>query len=165
MLNCSRASRIAALATVVATDPAANTFEVRVPRGAYDPGTANFTTALVDCVSTSPGGGAHNATLHPSGDWLAMLNPRRTPPVLHPTGDADMPRFNFPMSKADSHYTDIVSDDRVLLTFWEDSMMLKISRRDGVLSAAEIWRSPRLRGFNGPTIYRDGFLMASPDRS
>jgi hypothetical protein len=46
----------------------------------------------------------------------SLLNPRRTPPVLHPTGDADMPRFNFPMSKADSHYTDIVSDDRVLLT-------------------------------------------------
>jgi hypothetical protein len=46
----------------------------------------------------------------------SLLNPRRTPPVLHPTGDADMPRFNFPMSKTDPHYTDIVSDDRVLLT-------------------------------------------------
>ncbi|HXF97186.1 MAG TPA: post-COAP-1 domain-containing protein [Gaiellaceae bacterium] len=42
----------------------------------YDPATATFTTALLDCVSASPGGGAHNSTLHPSGDWLAMVNPR-----------------------------------------------------------------------------------------
>ena len=52
----------------------------------------------------------------------------------------------------------VLPDDRVLLTFWEDSMMIKISRQDGVLTAAEVWRSPRLRGFNGPTIFRDGFL-------
>ena len=42
----------------------------------YDPATANFTTSLVDCVSASPGGGAHNSTLHPSGQWLAIINPR-----------------------------------------------------------------------------------------
>lgn len=50
---------------------------------------------------------------YPGGN---LLNPRRTPPVLHPTGDADAPRFNYPMSKVDPHYNDIVSDDRVLLT-------------------------------------------------
>ena len=44
------------------------------------------------------------------------LNPRRFPPVLSPTGDAQEPRFNFPASRLDPHYTDIVSDDRVLLT-------------------------------------------------
>jgi outer membrane protein assembly factor BamB len=53
----------------------------------------------------------------------------------------------------------VLPDDRVLLTFWEDAMLIKISRRDGALSAAEVWRSPRLRGFNGPTIYRDGLLF------
>jgi LVIVD repeat len=42
----------------------------------YDPATADFTTSLIDCVSASPGGGAHNSTLHPSGKWLAMINPR-----------------------------------------------------------------------------------------
>ena len=52
----------------------------------------------------------------------------------------------------------VLPDDRVLLTFWEDSMVIKISRREGALSAAEVWRSPRLRGFNGPTIFREGFL-------
>ncbi len=38
--------------------------------------TARFTTSCIDCVSNSPGGGAHNSTLHPSGKWLAMINPR-----------------------------------------------------------------------------------------
>ncbi|HEU0248885.1 MAG TPA: post-COAP-1 domain-containing protein [Gaiellaceae bacterium] len=42
----------------------------------YDSVTANFTTTLVDCVSASPSGGAHNATLDPRGEWLAIVNPR-----------------------------------------------------------------------------------------
>jgi kynurenine formamidase len=50
---------------------------------------------------------------YPGGN---ALNARRFPPVLSPTGDASEPRFNFPTSKLDPHYTDIVSDDRVLLT-------------------------------------------------
>jgi hypothetical protein len=42
----------------------------------YDRDSARFTTHLIDCVSASPGGGAHNSTIHPSGNWLAMVNPR-----------------------------------------------------------------------------------------
>jgi hypothetical protein len=42
----------------------------------YDRSTATFTTSLLGCVSASPSGGAHNATIHPSGTWLAMVNPR-----------------------------------------------------------------------------------------
>jgi hypothetical protein len=42
----------------------------------YDKATATFTTHLRGCVSASPSGGAHNATIHPSGNWLAMVNPR-----------------------------------------------------------------------------------------
>lgn len=45
-------------------------------RLSYDGRTGRFTTSLIDCVSHSPGGGAHNATLHPSGSWLAVSNPR-----------------------------------------------------------------------------------------
>jgi outer membrane protein assembly factor BamB len=48
--------------------------------------------------------------------------------------------------------------DRLLVSNWEESVMIGISRRDGAFSAREIWRSPRLRASNGPTIYRDGFL-------
>jgi hypothetical protein len=49
---------------------------VDLVRLSYDAATANYTTSLIDCVSASPGGGAHNSTLHPSGEWLAMVNPR-----------------------------------------------------------------------------------------
>jgi outer membrane protein assembly factor BamB len=48
--------------------------------------------------------------------------------------------------------------DRLLLSNWEESVMIEVSRRRGAFSAREIWRSPRLHATNGPTIYRDGFL-------
>ncbi|MGH2417177.1 MAG: post-COAP-1 domain-containing protein [Candidatus Limnocylindria bacterium] len=39
----------------------------------YDPQTATFTTSLVDChVVQTANNGSHNATLHPSGEWLAI---------------------------------------------------------------------------------------------
>lgn len=41
----------------------------------YDPVTATFAPSLLDCVANTPGG-AHNSTLHPSGAWLAVSNPR-----------------------------------------------------------------------------------------
>jgi hypothetical protein len=49
---------------------------VDLVRLGYDKATARFTTHLLGCVSASPGGGAHNATIHPGGQWLAMVNPR-----------------------------------------------------------------------------------------
>jgi outer membrane protein assembly factor BamB len=48
--------------------------------------------------------------------------------------------------------------NRLLLSNWEESVLVEISKRDNTFSTREIWRSPRLRGANGPTIYRDGFL-------
>ncbi len=48
----------------------------------FDPATARFTTELIGCVpnlaggTAGLGGGAHNAQFHPSGQWVAMLNPR-----------------------------------------------------------------------------------------
>jgi hypothetical protein len=46
---------------------------VDVVRLAYDPQTGRFTTSLLDCyVVQTPGNGAHNSTLHPSGEWLAV---------------------------------------------------------------------------------------------
>ena len=44
-----------------------------IVRLSYDPAAATFTTALVDChVVQTVNNGAHNATLHPSGEWLAI---------------------------------------------------------------------------------------------
>lgn len=46
---------------------------VDVVRLAYDPETASFTTSLIDCyVVQTSGNGAHNSTLHPGGEWLAI---------------------------------------------------------------------------------------------
>jgi hypothetical protein len=49
---------------------------IDVLRLAFDPATARFTTSLIGCVPNLAGGGAHNAQIHPSGQWVAMLNPR-----------------------------------------------------------------------------------------
>jgi outer membrane protein assembly factor BamB len=54
----------------------------------------------------------------------------------------------------------VLPGDRVLYSSWDESVMLKISRQRDVLTAAEVWRSPRLRAYNGPAVYRDGFLFA-----
>ena len=44
-----------------------------IVRLSFDPVTATFTTALVDChLVQTANNGAHNATLHPSGEWLAI---------------------------------------------------------------------------------------------
>jgi outer membrane protein assembly factor BamB len=52
----------------------------------------------------------------------------------------------------------LLPGDRILLTYWQHSQMLKIERRGEALAATEVWRSTTPRGANGPTIYRDEFL-------
>lgn len=46
---------------------------VDIYRLQYSPATAKYTVALITCVANPPGG-AHNSTLHPSGNWLAISN-------------------------------------------------------------------------------------------
>lgn len=48
----------------------------------------------------------------------------------------------------------VLPGDRVLMSNWEESMLLKI---EGA-TARQLWRSNRLRNANSPTIYRDGYL-------
>ncbi len=45
-----------------------------------------------------------------------VLNPRRLPPVLSPTGDENGWRFNFLTNSLDPKFVDVASDDRVILT-------------------------------------------------
>ena len=49
---------------------------IDILRLTFDRTTARFTTSLVGCVPNLAGGGAHNAQIHPSGQWVAMMNPR-----------------------------------------------------------------------------------------
>jgi kynurenine formamidase len=50
---------------------------------------------------------------YPGGN---KLNPRRNPPQLQPTVRSGGPNMNYPLSRDDPKYTDIVCDDVVLLT-------------------------------------------------
>ena len=57
-----------------------------------------------------------------------VLNPRRLPPVLSPTGDENGWRFNFHTKTINPLFVDVASDDRVILTLqystqWERSPM------------------------------------------
>ena len=52
----------------------------------------------------------------------------------------------------------ILPDDRVLITFWGEAVLLKVARQGETLAASEVWRSPRLRAAYSPTIHREGHL-------
>ena len=54
----------------------------------------------------------------------------------------------------------VLPGDRVLYSSWDTSVMLKIDTDGKALRATEMWRSPKLRAYNGPTLYRDGLLFA-----
>jgi outer membrane protein assembly factor BamB len=53
----------------------------------------------------------------------------------------------------------VLPDDRILLSYWPNSVMLRIARHGDGLSASEVWRGTTPRQANGPTIYRDGLLF------
>ena len=52
----------------------------------------------------------------------------------------------------------VLPGDRVLVGNWDQSALIGVSNRDGAFTTREIWRAPRLRASNGPTIYSDGYL-------
>ena len=52
----------------------------------------------------------------------------------------------------------VLPGDRVLVSNWDQSVLFGVSRTDGQFTTREIWRSPRLRASNGPTIYLNGAL-------
>ena len=54
----------------------------------------------------------------------------------------------------------VLPGDRVLYGDWNESVLLRITKQGSAFSAAEAWRSTRLRAYNGATVYRDGHLYA-----
>jgi outer membrane protein assembly factor BamB len=52
----------------------------------------------------------------------------------------------------------VIPGDRVLYSTWNLSVMAKITKSGDAFAATEAWRSPRVRAYNGPAIYRDGLL-------
>ena len=57
-----------------------------------------------------------------------------------------------------AHPPQLLPNDRVLVTSWNDAALIKVSGADGSVTAAEVWRSPLFRAAHSPTIYRDGHL-------
>lgn len=51
-----------------------------------------------------------------------------------------------------------LSGGRLLLTNWDEAVLVEVAQRTGSFSAREVWRSNLLRNTNGPTLYRDGHL-------
>ena len=47
---------------------------------------------------------------------------------------------------------------RLLLSNWEESMLIEVTPSAGTFATREVWRTNRLRNANGPTLYRNGFL-------
>jgi outer membrane protein assembly factor BamB len=52
----------------------------------------------------------------------------------------------------------VLPGDRVLVSNWEQTVMLGVGKSGTGFGARELWRSNLLRNSNGPTIYRDGYL-------
>ena len=52
----------------------------------------------------------------------------------------------------------VLPGDRLLLSNWEGSVLVKVESGGSEMSARELWRSNRLRNANGPAVYRDGHL-------
>ena len=52
----------------------------------------------------------------------------------------------------------LLPDDRVLVTSWNEAALIKVSGSAGAVTATELWRSPLFRAAHTATIYRDGYL-------
>lgn len=92
------------------------------------------------------------------------LNPRRFPPVLHPTQRDAKPNMNYPMSRDDPRFVDVVNDDAAFLhlqysTHWDSLCHV------GQMFDADADGKPEIVYYNGyrghediisPVDYRDG---------
>lgn len=64
-----------------------------------------------------------------------VLNPRRLPPVLSPTGDENGWRFNFLTNSINPLFADVASDDRVILTLQYSTQWDTLAHVGGLFDA------------------------------
>jgi kynurenine formamidase len=64
-----------------------------------------------------------------------VLNPRRLPPVLSPTGDENGWRFNFHTNTINPLFMDVASDDRVILTLQYSTQWDTLAHVGGMFDA------------------------------
>lgn len=53
----------------------------------------------------------------------------------------------------------VLPDNRVLIAYWGEAVMLRLSSTGGAITATEVWRTTRLRNSYSPIVYRDGSLF------
>jgi kynurenine formamidase len=92
---------------------------------------------------------------YPGGN---KLNPRRHPPELRPTVRGGKPNFNYPVSRDDAKFTDVVCDDLVLLTL-QYSTQWDTLAHVGQMFDADDDGVPEMVFYNG---YRAGVDIIGP---
>jgi kynurenine formamidase len=92
---------------------------------------------------------------YPGGN---KLNPRRHPPELRPTLRGGKPNFNYPVSREDPRFTDVVCDDLVLLTL-QYSTQWDTLAHVGQMFDADDDGTPEMVFYNG---YRAGEHIKGP---
>jgi kynurenine formamidase len=92
---------------------------------------------------------------YPGGN---KLNPRRHPPELRPTVRGGKPNFNYPVSRDDAKFTDVVCDDVVLLTL-QYSTQWDTLAHVGQMFDADGDGTPEMVFYNG---YRAGKDIIGP---
>ena len=88
----------------------------------------------------------------------SKLNPRRHPPELRPTVRGGKPNFNYPVSRDDAKFTDVVCDDLVLLTL-QYSTQWDTLAHVGQMFDADDDGVPEMVFYNG---YRAGVDIIGP---
>jgi outer membrane protein assembly factor BamB len=53
----------------------------------------------------------------------------------------------------------VVPGDRVLVSFWGESLMVQVSAAGGAFTARELWKKPQLRATYSPTVHHAGHLF------
>ncbi|MGO8914609.1 MAG: cyclase family protein [Stellaceae bacterium] len=92
---------------------------------------------------------------YPGGN---KLNPRRHPPELRPTVRGGKPNFNYPVSRDNAKFTDVVCDDVVLLTL-QYSTQWDTLAHVGQMFDADGDGTPEMVFYNG---YRAGVDIIGP---
>ena len=92
---------------------------------------------------------------YPGGN---KLNPRRHPPELRPTVRGGKPNFNYPVSREDAKFTDVICDDVVLLTL-QYSTQWDTLAHVGQMFDADGDGTPEMVFYNG---YRAGEHIVGP---
>src|ERR1700730_1766827 len=90
-----------------------------------------------------------------------VLNPRRLPPVLSPTGDENGWRFNFHTNTINPLFMDVASDDRVILHLQYSTQWDSLAHVGGLFDADGDGRAARVY-YNG---FRAGAEIAGPQNA